>query len=77
MKPRRPKLPRRTPEEQAFAASAKKAILLIVDVVHDAVAQEQKRCVAIIREYLQFNDQRAVSWHEVNDAIERIEKGHP
>lgn len=33
---------------------------------------ERARCCTIIRRYLLFNDQRAVSWHEVQDAIDAI-----
>lgn len=39
----------------------------------DAATQaERERCIAIIQAYLQFDDQRAVSWHEVQDCIEKI-----
>jgi hypothetical protein len=33
---------------------------------------ERVRCIATIRRYLLFNDQRAVSWHEVQDCIDAI-----
>lgn len=35
-------------------------------------AIERERAGKIVRRYLAFNDQRAVSWHEVQDAIEAI-----
>ncbi len=40
-----------------------------------AVQTEQERCIAIISAYLKFSNQRAVSWHEVNDAIDAIRRG--
>ncbi len=39
------------------------------------VKVEQDRCIALIRAYLQFDNQRAVSWREVNDAIDAIRRG--
>lgn len=35
----------------------------------DAITHERNRCIAVVRAYLQFDSQRAVSWHEVQDCI--------
>ena len=43
--------------------------------VLEARTAEQERCVELIRRFLLFNSQRAVSWHEVQDCIEAIRKG--
>lgn len=40
-----------------------------------AVSEERRRCVRLVRDYLLFNSQRAVSWHEVQDVIKAIESG--
>jgi hypothetical protein len=45
---------------------------LIAAAVRAAVAEEREACVSLIRQYLLFNDQRAVSWHEVMDCIDAI-----
>lgn len=47
------------------------ASLSLVGVIGQA--DERKRCVGLIRKYLSYNSQRAVSWHEVNDCIAAIE----
>lgn len=36
--------------------------------------EEREACINLIKHYLLFNSQRAVSWHEVNDCIEAIRK---
>jgi hypothetical protein len=43
----------------------------------DAREAEQKRSEQIVREYLVFNSQRAVSWHEVQDCLGKIRSGEP
>lgn len=42
----------------------------------DATEAERERCVNLITHYLQFDGQRAVSWHEVRDCKEAIRKGN-
>lgn len=42
--------------------------------VREAVGKERARNIELIRKYLSFASQRAVSWHEVNDCIEAIRK---
>ncbi len=37
-----------------------------------AVSEEREKSISIIRKYLSFYDQRAISWHAVNDCIEAI-----
>jgi hypothetical protein len=39
-----------------------------------AVKEEREAAIAVVRKCLQFDSQRAVSWHEVNDAIDAIRK---
>lgn len=39
------------------------------------VAAERERIIAIIQEYLLYDSQRAVSWHEVQDVLDEIRKG--
>ncbi len=54
------------------------AVSLIEDMftltIEAAIAERQEANIAIIRQYLQFNSERAVSWHEVNDAIDAIRR---
>lgn len=45
--------------------------------IRAAVLAERERCVGLVRRYLLFNSQRAVSWHEVQDCIEAIRAGGP
>jgi hypothetical protein len=45
--------------------------------VREAVTAERERVISLIRKYLLFNSQRAVSWHEVQDAIAAIREGRP
>lgn len=42
-----------------------------------AAASERRRCEAIVREYLVYDSQRAVSWHEIQDTLEVIRKAPP
>ena len=40
-----------------------------------AVAAERSRCEKEVRDYLLFDSQRPVGWHEVQDCIARIREG--
>lgn len=44
-------------------------------IIRAAVVVERERCVRLIKEYLRFDSQRAVSWHEVQDCLEAIRGG--
>jgi hypothetical protein len=43
------------------------------DLVRAARLKERERIVSIMRKYLVFQSQRAVSWHEIQDCIDEIE----
>ncbi len=47
----------------------------IADLVRQATEGERDRCLDLIRHYLLFNSQRAVSFHEVNDVRDAIRNG--
>ena len=49
--------------------------IMIETLMNKARTEERQRCVNLIRQYLLFNSQRAVSWHEVMDVIEAINRG--
>ncbi len=40
----------------------------------DVVKAERDRVVDVVRHYLVFNSQRAVSWHEIQDCIKAIKE---
>jgi hypothetical protein len=42
--------------------------------VDDARNAEQSRCEGLIRRFLVYDSQRAVSWHEIQDCLEAIRK---
>jgi hypothetical protein len=44
-------------------------------VVAAALTRERERCAAVVRRYLLFDSQRAVSWHEVQAAVAAILRG--
>lgn len=44
----------------------------IIKSIKEVMEVEREACIAIIKEYLQFNDQRAVSWHEIQACIQKI-----
>jgi hypothetical protein len=45
---------------------------LIAATIRAAVLEDREAGVSIIQKYLLFDNQRAVSWHEVQDAIAAI-----
>lgn len=45
------------------------------DAMNDVKNSERDRCISVMRKYLQFQNQRAVSWHEVEDCIVAINRG--
>lgn len=61
-------------EWKSRALAAEDARLPLVALTPD-VAAERQRAARIVRERLAFDNQRAVSWHEVQDAAEAIERG--
>jgi hypothetical protein len=51
---------------------------LLIDVkgaIESRILEERLRCIAVIRQYLLHDSQRAVSWHEVQDCIDAIRIG--
>lgn len=42
--------------------------------IEQAILAERDRCIKIMRQYLQFDSQRAVGWYEVEDAIKEIRR---
>lgn len=59
---------RMTPEEWV-----EKSLQPIVQaLIRKAIQEERERNIEIIKRYLSFDSQRAVSWHEVNDCIDAI-----
>lgn len=60
---------------EACACELVEAVLRPIEVSQDtqkAVAAERDACIALIRQYLLFDSQRAVSWHEVQDLLAEI-----
>lgn len=45
---------------------------VIAAEVNRRVAEEREVCLALIRHYLVYDSQRAVSWHEIQDCLEAI-----
>jgi len=46
-----------------------------ISLSRSPIHTEQDRCIAIINQYLVYDSQRAVSWHEIQDCIEAIRRG--
>jgi hypothetical protein len=52
--------------------SEEREILLEMPQVLELLREERETCIAVMQKYLLFDNQRAVSWHEVQDAIAAI-----
>lgn len=66
-----------TPEERWLAYAGRNNLtdqdaVFVLGLLRDAAAREREMCLALVRQYLLFASQRAVSWHEVQDAIAAI-----
>jgi hypothetical protein len=46
----------------------------LADAVAQAVREETGRAEGLIRQYLLFDSQRAVSWHEAQDCLEALRR---
>lgn len=67
---------RQLEHEAELAAALPKQPAVIQFVVRWAagkILEEREACADIIRKFLVFHSERAVSWHEVQDALDAIQ----
>lgn len=60
----------------ALRATEDALVNVLALALADARAKERERVAKLVRYFLAFDSQRAVSWHEVQDCVEAITQGH-